>query len=162
MVACQSTARQDETGFLKKGTKSAGVVRQYSGTAGRIKNSQIGMFLAYASPHGRALIDRELYLPKDWTEDRERCRAAGIGDRVGFATKQVLARRMIERAVEAEVPFGWVTADEIYGNDTMFRLWLESLDIPHVVAVQKNAMAVSLGWDFTPDAGHGVMRRGSA
>jgi SRSO17 transposase len=135
----------DETGFLKKGTKSAGVGRQYSGTAGRIENSQIGVFLAYASPRGRALIDRELYLPKDWTEDRERCRAAGIGDEVGFATKQTLARRMIERAVEAGVPFGWVTADEVYGNDTMFRLWLENLDIPHVVAVQKNAMAVTFG-----------------
>ncbi|WP_089957820.1 IS701 family transposase [Lentzea xinjiangensis] len=133
----------DETGFLKKGTKSAGVGRQYSGTAGRIENSQIGVFLAYASPRGRALIDRELYLPKDWAEDRERCRAAGIGDEVGFATKQMLARRMIERALQAEVPFGWVTADEVYGNDTMFRLWLENLDVPHVVAVQRNAVAVS-------------------
>ncbi|SES36734.1 SRSO17 transposase [Lentzea xinjiangensis] len=135
----------DETGFLKKGAKSAGVGRQCSGTAGRIENSQIGVFLAYASPRGRALIDRELYLPKDWTENRERCRAAGIGDEVGFATKQMLARRMIERALEAEVLFGWVTADEIYGNDTMFRLWLEGLDIPHVVAVPKNAVAVSSG-----------------
>lgn len=133
----------DETGFLKKGTKSAGVGRQYSGTAGRIENSQIGVFLAYASPRGRALIDRELYLPKDWTGDRERCRAAGIGDEVGFATKQVLARRMIERAVEADVPFGWVTADELYGQDTKFRLWLETADIPHVVAVPKSAMVVS-------------------
>ncbi|MCO1580437.1 IS701 family transposase [Crossiella sp. SN42] len=133
----------DETGFLKKGTKSAGVGRQYSGTAGRIENSQIGVFLAYASPRGRALIDRELYLPKSWTEDRDRCRAAGIGDEVGFATKQMLARRMIERALEAGVPFGWVTADELYGNDTMFRLWLEGLEVPHVVAVPKNAMAVS-------------------
>src|SRR3954471_8762934 len=72
----------DETGFVKKGTKSAGVARQYSGTAGRIENSQIGVFLAYASPRGRALIDRELYLPKEWTDDRERCRGAGIGDEV--------------------------------------------------------------------------------
>ncbi|WP_081789961.1 IS701 family transposase [Kutzneria albida] len=134
----------DETGFLKKGTKSAGVGRQYSGTAGRIENSQIGVFLAYASPRGRALIDRELYLPKDWTDDRERCRAAGIGDEVGLATKQVLARRMIERALEAEVPFGWVTADELYGQDTKFRLWLESVDVPHVVAVPKSAMVVSM------------------
>ncbi len=78
----------DKTGFLKKGTKSAGVGRQYSGTVGRIENSQIGVFLAYASPRGRALIDRELYLPRLWTDDRERCRAAGIGDEVGFATKQ--------------------------------------------------------------------------
>ncbi|MEV0705919.1 IS701 family transposase [Saccharopolyspora sp. NPDC050389] len=134
----------DETGFLKKGTKSAGVGRQYSGTAGRIENSQIGVFLAYASPRGRALIDRELYLPKDWTDDRERCRAAGIGDEERFATKQVLARRMIERAREADVPFGWVTADELYGQDTKFRLWLETVDIPHVVAVPKSAMVVSM------------------
>jgi SRSO17 transposase len=134
----------DETGFLEKGTKSAGVGRQYSGTAGRIENSQIGVFLAYSSPRGRALIDRELYLPKDWTDDRQRCQAAGIGDEVGFATKQVLARRMIERAVEASVPFGWVTADELYGHDTKFRLWMEAADIPHVVCVPKSAMVVSM------------------
>jgi len=134
----------DETGFLKKGTKSAGVGRQYSGTAGRIENSQIGVFLAYSSSRGRALIDRELYLPKDWTEDRERCRAAGIGDEVGFATKQVLAQDMIERALRAGVPFGWVTADELYGQDTKFRLWLETVDVPHVVSVPKNAMVVSM------------------
>src|SRR5690349_21562707 len=134
----------DETGFLKKGTKSAGVARQYSGTAGRIENSQIGVFLAYASDHGRALIDRELYLPKEWTGDRERCGEAGIGDEVRFATKQVLAQRMIQRALDARVPFGWVTADELYGQDTKFRLWLESRGVAHVVAVPKNAMVVSM------------------
>ena len=99
----------DETGFVKKGRKSAGVARQYSGTAGRIENSQIGVFLAYASEHGRALIDRELYLPKEWTDDRVRCLEAGISDKVTFATKQVLALRMIERAMDAGVPFSWVT-----------------------------------------------------
>jgi SRSO17 transposase len=134
----------DETGFLKKGTKSAGVARQYSGTAGRIENSQIGVFLAYASERGRALIDRELYLPKEWTADRGRCRQAGIGDEVAFATKQVLAQQMIERALDAGVPFGWVTADELYGQDTKFRLWLESRGVAHVVAVPKNAMVVSM------------------
>jgi SRSO17 transposase len=134
----------DETGFVKKGTKSAGVARQYSGTAGRIENSQIGVFLAYASPRGRALIDRELYLPKEWIEDRDRCRGAGIGDEVEFATKLVLARQMIARAVDAGVPFGWVTADEAYGSDTKFRLWLESVGLAHVVAVAKNAMVVSM------------------
>lgn len=134
----------DETGFLKKGTKSAGVARQYSGTAGRIENSQIGVFLAYASQHGRALIDRELYLPKEWTTERQRCRDAGIGDEVTFATKQVLAQKMIQRALEANVPFGWVTADELYGQDTKFRLWLESRGVAHVVAVPKNAMVVSM------------------
>jgi SRSO17 transposase len=134
----------DETGFLKKGTKSAGVGRQYSGTAGRIENSQIGVFLGYASPRGRALVDRELYLPKDWVADRVRCQEAGVGDEVGFATKQVLAQRMIERAVDAGVPFGWVTADELYGNDTKFRLWMECRGIAHVVAVPKSASVVTM------------------
>src|ERR1700734_1645360 len=77
----------DETGFLKKGTRSAGVQRQYSGTAGRVENCQLGVFLAYAGPRGRALIDRELYLPRSWTEDRERCQAAGIPDEAGFAAR---------------------------------------------------------------------------
>ena len=149
VVECLGDARRgvlivDETGFLKKGIKSAGVARQYSGTAGRIENSQIGVFLAYASDHGRALIDRELYLPKEWTDDRARCGEAGIGGEVGFATKQVLARRMIERAVDAGVPFGWVTADELYGQDTKFRLWLEGRGLAHVVSVPKSAMVVSM------------------
>lgn len=134
----------DETGFVKKGTKSAGVARQYSGTAGRIENSQIGVFLAYASPRGRALVDRELYLPKEWANDRERCRRAGIGDEVEFATKPALARQMIARAVDAGVAFRWVTGDEAYGSDTKFRLWLESVGLAHVVAVSKNAMVVSM------------------
>src|SRR5712691_6372221 len=104
----------DETGFLKKGTRSAGVARQYTGTAGRIENEQAGVFLAYAGPDGsRALTDRELYLPEKWTGDRDRCRAAGIGDDVAFATKPELARRMIGRAVKAGVPFSWVAGDEV-------------------------------------------------
>lgn len=134
----------DETGFLKKGRMSAGVARQYSGTAGRIENSQIGVFLAYASPRGRALIDRELYLPKEWTSDRERCRRAGISDEVPFATKTVLAQQMIARAVEAGVPFGWVTGDEAYGVDTKLRMWLEAEDIAHVLAVAKNSAVVTM------------------
>jgi SRSO17 transposase len=109
----------DETGFLKKGTKSAGVARQYSGTAGRIENSQVGVFAAYASPRGRGLIDRELYIPKDWFTDRDRCRAAGIPDEVEFATKPELAQRMIARALEADLPFAWVTADEAYGGSSI-------------------------------------------
>lgn len=96
----------DETGFLKKGRLSAGVARHYSSTACRIENSQIGVFLAYASPRSRALIDRELYLPKEWTCDRERCRQAGIPDDVKMATKTVLAQQMVSRVVEAGVPFG--------------------------------------------------------
>ena len=125
----------DETGFLKKGIKSAGVARQYSGTAGRIENSQIGVFLAYGSDRGRALIDRELYLPKDWISDRERCRAAGIGGDVEFATKPDMGLRMLQRAVESGIPFGWVTADEVYGQTSRIRMWLEQRRISYVVAV---------------------------
>src|SRR5919205_792254 len=101
----------DETGFLKKGSKSAGVARQYSGTAGRIENCQIGVFLAYAAPAGRTFIDRELYLPKAWIEDRDRCAEAGIGPDVPFQTKPELAVAMLTRALDAGVPAGWVAAD---------------------------------------------------
>jgi SRSO17 transposase len=126
----------DETGFLKKGTKSAGVQRQYTGTAGRVENAQVGVFLAYAGQDGsRALIDRELYLPQSWTGDRDRCRAAGIGDEVAFAVKPELARQMIERAVTAGVPFGWVTGDEVYGGNPGLRSWLEDQQIAYVLAV---------------------------
>jgi len=103
----------DETGFLKKGTRSAGVARQYSGTVGRVENCQIGVFLAYASGKGHALIDRELYLPKEWTDDRERCTAAAVPEAVEFATKPRLAQRMIERALTAGVPVSWVLGDEV-------------------------------------------------
>ncbi len=126
----------DETGFLKKGRMSAGVARQYTGTAGRVENCQVGVFLAYAAPDGsRALIDRELYLPEKWTGDRERCRAAGIGDDVGFATKPELARQMIERAARAGVPFAWVAGDEVYGGNPGLRGWLEEQGIAYVMAV---------------------------
>ena len=128
----------DETGFLKKGNKSAGVQRQYSGTAGRIENCQIGVFLAYASAKGRTLLDRELYLPQVWTEDRERRREAGVPEDVGFRTKPRLAQRMLERALESGVPFGWVAGDEVYGNDRNLRLWLEREGIAHVLAIQSN------------------------
>nr|WP_213934391.1 IS701 family transposase [Rhodococcus sp. B50] len=134
----------DETGFLKKGNRSAGVARQYSGTAGRIENSQVGVFVAYASGRGRALIDRELYLPKAWTEDRDRCRDAGIDDDIGFATKPGLAQSMIERALDAGIPFGWVTADEAYGQVGRLRMWLESRGVAHVLAVPKTQMVVSM------------------
>jgi SRSO17 transposase len=130
----------DETGFLKKGTKSAGVARQYSGTAGRIENCQIGVFLAYAAPEGAALIDRALYLPKEWTEDAARCRAAGIPEEVGFATKPELARRMLERVLEAGLPHAWITADEVYGRDRRLRLWLEGEEQPFVLAVSTQEM----------------------
>jgi SRSO17 transposase len=126
----------DETGFLKKGRMSAGVARMYTGTAGRVENCQVGVFLAYASPDGsRALIDRELYLPEKWTGDRDRCRHAGIGDDVPFATKPRLARKMIERAVTTGVPFAWVAGDEVYGGNPALRVWLEEEEIPYVLAV---------------------------
>jgi len=128
----------DETGFVKKGTRSAGVQRQYSGTAGRVENCQLGVFLAYAGPRGRALIDRELYLPKSWTDDRDRCREAGIPDDVPFATKTDLARLMLGRALDAGVPATWVTADEAYGKDGRFRDWLEQRRAGYVLAVASN------------------------
>ena len=128
----------DETGFVKKGTRSAGVQRQYSGTAGRVENCQLGVFLAYASPKGRALVDRELYLPKSWTDDRDRCREAGVPDDVQFASKTELARAMLGRALDAGMPASWVTADEAYGKDGSFRSWLEQRRIGYVVAVPKS------------------------
>lgn len=126
----------DETGFLKKGTRSAGVQRQYSGTAGRTENCQIGTFLCYASGKGRALIDRELYLPVSWTNDRRRCQAAAVPDEVEFATKPQQARAMLERAIKAGMPFSWFTADEAYGQNPGLRDWLEEQNIPYVMATR--------------------------
>ena len=128
----------DETGFVKKGTRSAGVQRQYSGTAGRVENCQLGVFLAYASPKGRALVDRELYLPRSWTDNRDRCRQAGVPDDVQFAAKTELARAMLGRALDAGMPASWVTADEAYGKDSSFRDFLEQRRIGYVVAVPKS------------------------
>ena len=115
----------DETGFLKKGDKSVGVQRQYSGTAGRVENCQIGVFLAYAGAKGRVLLDRELYLPQVWAEDWQRRREAGVPESAGFHTKPQLAQLMLKRGVESGVPFGWATGDEVYGSDRNLRLWLE-------------------------------------
>ena len=128
----------DDTGFVKKGRRSAGVQRQYSGTAGRTENCQIGVFLAYVSPTGHALIDRRLYLPESWTNDRGRCRQAGIPDEVPFATKPRLAIDMLQQVLDAGVPFGWFAADEAYGHAAYLRDWLEQQAINHVVAVQSN------------------------
>lgn len=128
----------DETGFLKKGTKSCGVARQYSGTAGRIENCQIGVFLGYATKKGRALLDRALYLPKEWADDAERREEAGVPEEVAFATKIVLARRMIDRAVEAGVPARWVTADAVYGSDYHFRTTAEGHGLGYVVGVRSD------------------------
>jgi SRSO17 transposase len=124
----------DETGFLKKGRHSAGVARQYSGTAGRIENCQIGVFLAYASRHGQALLDRELYLPEEWTKDAARCRLAGIPQDRRFATKPQLARQMLARAFAVGIPAQWVTGDSVYGDDRRLRMWLEACPQAYVLA----------------------------
>jgi SRSO17 transposase len=126
----------DETGFLKKGTKSAGVQRQYSGTAGRVENCQVGVFLTYASRNGQALVDRELYLPKEWAADAARRVEAHVPERVGFQTKPQLAQQMLARAVDAGVPAGWVTADEVYGGDARLRAFMEERDLAYVLAVK--------------------------
>ncbi len=125
----------DETGFLKKGRHSAGVARQYSGTAGRVENCQIGVFLGYASALGHALLDRELYLPQEWTDDRERCRQAGIPDARGFATKPQLARQLLTRAFAAGTSAKWITGDSVYGDDRRLRVWLEAQPQAYVLAV---------------------------
>ncbi|GAA1371477.1 IS701 family transposase [Catellatospora chokoriensis] len=128
----------DETGFLKKGTASAGVQRQYCGTAGRIENSQVGVFLAYASPLGRALLDRRLYVPRSWTDDPDRCTVAGIPPETGFATKPLLALRMLTAALAAGISAGWVTADEAYGRDPLLRATLREHGVGYVLAVARN------------------------
>ena len=125
----------DETGFVKKGTTSVGVKRQYSGTAGRIENSQVGVFLAYAAPRGRAFLDRALYLPKEWAADAPRRQEAGVPESVRLATKGQLATEMLARAFAAGVPAAWVTADDVYGDDGALRAWLEEQDKPYVLAV---------------------------
>lgn len=126
----------DETGFVKKGIKSAGVQRQYSGTAGRIENCQVGVFLALVGSRGRALIDRELYLPKTWCEDVDRMREAGVPDAVTFATKPQLARQMLQRALNQGLRPKWVLGDEVYGSDSKTRRFLESHGQPYVLAVR--------------------------
>jgi SRSO17 transposase len=124
----------DETGFLKKGKRSAGVARQYSGTAGRRENSQIGVFLLYASPKGYAFIDRELYLPEEWTTDRVRCREVGIAEERGLATKGELAQQMLARAFATGMPVTWVVGDTVYGYDEL-RLFLQGHQKNYVLAV---------------------------
>ncbi|MGW2938935.1 IS701 family transposase, partial [Streptomyces sp. NPDC001156] len=126
----------DETGFLKKGRSSAGVQRQYTGTAGRIENAQVGVFLALATSRGRALIDRRLYLPEhSWSNDLERRTAAGIPETVQFATKPRLAEQMIEAALDAGITASWVTGDEAYGQDPQLRAALKARGIGYVLAV---------------------------
>jgi SRSO17 transposase len=135
----------DETGFLKKGEQSVGVQRQYSGTAGRIENCQIGVFLAYHCTRGHAFLDRALYLPEEWAQDKQRRSAAGVPEEIRFATKPVLARQLLERAVKNGVPARWVTSDSVYGNDGKLRRWLEEQSLAHVLGVGGNHF-VCMGW----------------
>jgi SRSO17 transposase len=125
----------DETGDLKKGTHTVGVQRQYTGTAGRIENAQVAVYLTYASAKGHALIDRALYLPRSWAEDTERRAAAGVPDEVEFATKPKLAREMITRTLDAKVGARWVAGDEVYGADPGLRAELEDRRVGYVLAV---------------------------
>ena len=125
----------DETGFLKKGTQSVGVARQYSGTAGRVENCQVGVFLTAASVHGHTLRDREIYLPRAWTDDPVRCQQAGVPLDRRFATKPELARQMVERTFAAGVTFAWITGDKVYGDDRPLRQWLEARHQPYVLGI---------------------------
>jgi SRSO17 transposase len=133
----------DDTGDLKKGTQSVGVQRQYTGTAGRIENAQIGVFLGYAAPGGYTLIDREIYLPRSWTDDPARCAAAGVPEQVRFATKITLARRMLARTLDAGLPARWATADEFYGGDRHLRADLQARAVGYVLAVAKSHRVVT-------------------
>jgi SRSO17 transposase len=125
----------DESGFPKKGDKSAGVARQYCGASGKLDNCQVGVFLSWQTAKGHALIDRALYLPQEWTDDPARCRAAGIPEEVTFATKPELARRLVERALDAGARPAWVVADSVYGADSKLRFFLEGRNQPYVLAV---------------------------
>jgi SRSO17 transposase len=125
----------DETGFLKKGKKSVGVARQYTGTAGKRENCQVGVFLAYSSKKATAFIDRALYLPREWAEDTQRREEAGIPEAVRFTTKGELAKEMLKRAFETEVPARWVVGDTVYGTARGLRGWLEEQDHSYVLAV---------------------------
>ena len=124
----------DETGDLKKGT-TVGVQRQYTGTAGRVENAQVAVYLVYASSSGHAVIDRELYLPRSWADDPERLQAAGVPAQIGFATKPALAKAMLCRVLDAGVPAAWVAGDEVYGANPGLRAELEARQIGYVLAV---------------------------
>jgi SRSO17 transposase len=130
----------DETGFIKKGDKSAGVKRQYTGTVGKRENCQVGVFLAYASLRGQAFIDRELYLPEEWAEDKERRERAGVPEEVGMRTKPELAKEMLRRAlVDGGVKASWVVADCVYGDSRRLGMFLEEREQPYVLAISGKA-----------------------
>jgi SRSO17 transposase len=142
----------DETGDLKKGARTVGVQRQYTGTAGRVENAQVAVYLLYASDAGHAMIDRELYVPRGWIADPDRCHAAGIPEQVGFATKPALATAMLCRALDAGVPAAWVTGDEVYGADPDLRAELERRGVGYVLAVACDYPVVAAGDTYRADA----------
>ena len=125
----------DETGDLKKGVCTVGVQRQYTGTAGRIENAQVAVYLTYAGRSGHAMIDRELYLPSSWASDEQRLAEAGVPDDIGFLTKPALAAGMLTRALDAGVPARWVAGDEVYGADPLLRAELEARRVGYVLAI---------------------------
>jgi len=129
----------DETGFIKKGEKSVGVKRQYTGTAGKTENCQVGVFLAYASSRGQAFIDRELYLPEEWAQDEERGKRAGVPEEIGMRTKPLLAKEMLGRALAAGVKAAWVVADSVYGDTRRLGMFLEGREQPYVLALSGKA-----------------------
>ena len=136
----------DETGFLKQGKKTCGVKRQYSGTAGRVENCQIGVFLTYASNKGYAVIDRRLYLPEEWISNAERRKDTGIPEEATFQTKPQMALTMIRQAHEADVPFGWVTGDSVYGDYRRIREYCESIGKGYVLCVSgKESLWIGFG-----------------
>ena len=150
----------DETGDVKKGVHSVGVQRQYSGTAGRIENSQVAVYLTYAAPRGHALIDRALYLPRSWAEDHTRCANAGIpDDQQGFATKPTLAAELINRAVAAQVPAAWVAGDEVYGADPRLRAAIRGHGLGYVMAIAANRRVPTPAGPIRVDAFPAQLRR---
>src|SRR4029434_5012666 len=128
------------------------VQRQYNGTAGKVDNAQVAVYLAYATTAGHGVIARELYLPRGWLADTERCHAAGVPTPRAFATKPELARVMLERALDASVTAGWVTADEVYGGDPALRGWLEAQQLPYVLAVKRTEPLPAPSGPSTPAA----------
>ncbi|MGH3847322.1 MAG: IS701 family transposase [Pseudonocardiaceae bacterium] len=142
----------DETGDLKKGAATVGVQRQYTGTAGRIENSQVAVYLAYSSPRGHAAIDRELYVPRSWIMDEDRCRAAGLPAEAGFATKPALALRMINRTLDAGVRASWVAGDEVYGGNPYLRGALEDRQVGYVLAVARDHQIATRAGKVRADA----------
>src|SRR4051812_4340274 len=147
----------DETGDLKKGDQSVGVQRQYTGTAGRIENAQVAVFLTYATPRGHALIDRALYLPRSWAQDPQRCAAAGVPPAVDFATKPALAAAMLDRAMAAGVPAAWVAGDEVYGADPVLRAAIRGHGLGYVLQVAANRRVRTAAGPLRVDAVPGLL-----